>query len=100
MLTFEKLLTLDDGSVRRLLRDIDPQGPIVALKIGPQALVDKFMANMSQRAAVLFAEDLESLGPVRLSEVESRQRAIMQVARRLAESAEIVLSQKLGEIYA
>jgi flagellar motor switch protein FliG len=100
MFNFEKLLMLDDGSIRRLMRDIDLQALIVALKVGPQELVEKFMLNMSQRAAALFAEDLETRGPVRLSEVEMQQRAIMQVARRLAESGEIVLGDKPGEAYA
>jgi flagellar motor switch protein FliG len=100
MFTFDKLLGLDDGSVRRLLREIDLQALGVALKVGPQELADKFMANMSQRAAVLFAEDMEARGPVRLSEVETQQRAIMQTARRLAESGEIVLVDKPGEVYA
>ncbi|WP_175165383.1 flagellar motor switch protein FliG [Paraburkholderia fynbosensis] len=100
MFNFEKLLTLDDSSVRRLLSDIDLQALIVALKVGPQELVEKFMLNMSQRAAALFAEDLETRGQVRLSEVEMQQRAIMQVVRRLAESGEIALRDKPGDAYA
>ncbi|WP_020071438.1 flagellar motor switch protein FliG [Paraburkholderia caledonica] len=100
MFNFEKLLTLDDSSIRRLLRDIDLQALIVALKVGPQELTEKFMANMSQRSADLFAEDMEARGPVRLSEVEMQQRAIMQVVRRLAESGEIVLGDKPGDVYA
>ncbi|MEX3897858.1 flagellar motor switch protein FliG [Paraburkholderia sp. BR10954] len=99
ILGFEKLLALDEGSVRRLLRDIDVQALIVALKVGPQELAEKFMANMSQRAADLFAEDMEASGPVRLSEVEMQQRAIMQVARRRAGAGEILLGDKPGEAY-
>lgn len=99
MFTFEKLLALDDRSIRLLLREIDSQTLIVALKVGPPELLQKFLSNMSQRAAELFAEDIEARGPVRLSEVEMQQRTIMQIARRLADSGEIALGDKPGDAY-
>jgi flagellar motor switch protein FliG len=99
MFTFEKLLALDDRSIRLLLREIDSQSLIVALKVGPPELLQKFLDNMSQRAAELFAEDLEARGPVRLSEVEMQQRTIMQIARKLADSGEIALGDKPGDAY-
>jgi flagellar motor switch protein FliG len=99
MFTFEKLLALDDRSIRLLLREIDSQSLIVALKVGPPELRQKFLSNMSQRAAELFAEDIEARGPVRLSEVEMQQRTIMQIARRLADSGEITLGDKAGDAY-
>jgi flagellar motor switch protein FliG len=69
-------------------------------KIGPPALRQKFMANMSQRGAYLFSEDMEARGPLRLSsEVEAQQRKILQVARGLAESGEIVLGDKPDDAY-
>ncbi|MFM0007984.1 flagellar motor switch protein FliG [Paraburkholderia dipogonis] len=99
MFTFEKLVALDDRSLRLLLREIDSQTLIVALKAGPPELLQKFLANMSQRAAELFVEDIEARGPVRLSEVEMQQRTIMQIARKLADSGEIVLGDKPGDAY-
>jgi flagellar motor switch protein FliG len=99
MFNFEKLVALDDRSIRLLLKEIDSQTLIVALKVAPPELREKFTVNMSQRAAELFIEDMEARGPVRLSEVELQQRLILQVARRLADSGEIVLGDKPGDTY-
>ncbi|MFM0205350.1 flagellar motor switch protein FliG [Paraburkholderia fungorum] len=99
MFTFEKLVALDDRSIRLLLREIDSQTLIVALKVGPPELTQKFVVNMSRRAAELFVDDMEARGPVRLSEVEMQQRTIMQIARRLADSGEIVLGDRPGDAY-
>jgi flagellar motor switch protein FliG len=93
------LRDLDDRSIRLLLKEIDAQTLIVALKVGPPELREKFTANMSQRAAELFVEDMEALGPVRLPEVELQQRTILQIARRLADSGEIALGDKPGDAY-
>lgn len=99
MFNFEKLVALDDRSIRLLLKGIDAQTLMVALKVGPPELLEKFTANMSQRAAELFIEDMEARGPVRLSEVELQQRTILQIARRLADSGEIALGDKPGDAY-
>ena len=99
MFTFEKLVGLDDRAIRLLLREVDSQTLLIALKVGPPELRQKFMTNMSQRAAELFAEDMEMLGPVRLSEVEAQQRKVLLVARDLAESGEIELGDKPGDAY-
>jgi flagellar motor switch protein FliG len=69
------------------------------LKVGPPELRQKFMANMSQRAAELFSDDMETSGPVRLSEVEAKQRIVLQVARNLADSGEIALGDKADDMY-
>jgi flagellar motor switch protein FliG len=99
MFPFEKLVVLDDRAIRLLLREVDSQTLLIALKVGPPELRQKFMTNMSQRAAELFAEDMEMLGPVRLSEVEAQQRKVLLVARDLAESGEIELGDKPGDAY-
>lgn len=65
----------------------------------PPELRQKFMANMSQRAAELFSEDMEASGPVRLSEVEAQQRKILDVARDLAASGDITLGDKPDDAY-
>jgi flagellar motor switch protein FliG len=92
MFVFENLLSLEDRSIQRLLKDIESDSLIIALKGAPQELRDKFLANMSQRAAETLREDMELSGPVRVSQVEAEQKAILQVARRLAEAGEIVIA--------
>jgi flagellar motor switch protein FliG len=99
MFTFEKLVELDDRAIRLLLREAGTETLVIALKVGPPELRQKFMANMSQRAAELFSEDMDTRGPVRLSEVEAQQRKVMQVARDLAGSGEIALGDKADDMY-
>jgi len=91
MFVFDNLGDIDDRSIQTLLREISSDELIVALKGADEVVQEKIFANMSQRAAELLREDLEIKGPVRLSEVESSQKAILMVARRLAESGEISL---------
>ncbi|WP_373183785.1 flagellar motor switch protein FliG [Halomonas campaniensis] len=92
MFLFENLLDLDDRSIQLVLKEIDTNSLVVALKGAPEALMDKFLRNMSQRAADLVREDMEARGPIRVSQVEAEQKAILQIVRRLADSGEIVLS--------
>jgi len=92
MFVFENLLGLEDRSIQRLLKDIESDSLIIALKGAPMELRDKFLNNMSQRAAETLREDMELRGPVRVSQVETEQKAILQVARRLAEAGEIVIA--------
>src|SRR6478735_8414316 len=92
MFVFENLLSLEDRSIQRLLKDIESDSLIIALKGAPQELRDKFLANMSQRAAETLREDMELRGPVRVSQVEAEQKAILQVVRRLADAGEVVIA--------
>ncbi|SFT55759.1 flagellar motor switch protein FliG [Halomonas saccharevitans] len=92
MFLFENLIDLDDRSIQMILKEIDTNSLVVALKGAPETLMDKFMRNMSQRAADLMREDMEARGPIRVSQVETEQKAILQVVRRLADGGEIVLS--------
>ncbi|MHB0775316.1 flagellar motor switch protein FliG [Halomonas sp. WWR20] len=91
MFLFENLLDIDDRGIQMVLKEIDTNSLVVALKGAQDALVEKFMRNMSQRAAALLQEDLEARGPIRVSQVEAEQKTILQVVRRLADSGEIVL---------
>ena len=91
MFLFENLVELDDRSIQTILKEIDNNSLVIALKGAPEALLEKFMQNMSQRAADLMREDMEARGPIRVSQVEAEQKSILQVARRLADSGEIVL---------
>lgn len=92
MFVFENLLDLDDRSMQRLLKDLDNDSLIVALKGTTPELREKFFGNMSQRAAESLREDLELRGPVRVSQVEAEQKAILQVVRGLADAGEIVIA--------
>ncbi|GAB2182520.1 flagellar motor switch protein FliG [Denitratisoma sp. agr-D3] len=91
MFVFENLMDVDDRGIQLLLREIQSDSLILALKGAPPELREKIFKNMSQRAAEMLREDLESKGPVRLSEVEAEQKEILKVARRLAEEGQIQL---------
>ena len=91
MFIFESLLELDDRSMQVLLRELAPELMLVALKGTDATLVQKFLSNMSKRAAQMLEEDMETQGPVRLSEVEAAQREILNVARRLADEGQVML---------
>ncbi|MFW6258027.1 MAG: flagellar motor switch protein FliG [Halochromatium sp.] len=91
MFLFENLIELDDRSIQLLLKEIDTDSLVVALKGAPEDLVETFLRNMSTRAADMVREDMEARGPMRVSQVEAEQKAILQVARRLAESGEIII---------
>ena len=92
MFLFESLADLDDQGMKLVLKELDTNTLAVALKGAPEALVEKFTRNMSQRAAEMLLEDMEDRGPVRLSVVEAEQKNILQVVKRLADTGEVILS--------
>ena len=94
MFVFENLVDIDDRGIQTLLRELQSDSLIVALKgTGPE-LREKIFKNMSVRAADMMRDDLENKGPVRLSEVEAQQKEILQIVRRLSDEGQIVLSAK------
>jgi flagellar motor switch protein FliG len=97
MFVFENLMDVDDRGIQLLLREVQSDSLILALKGAPQELRDKVFKNMSQRAAEMLKEDLESKGPVRLSEVEAEQKEILKIARRLADEGQIQLGGGGGD---
>lgn len=97
MFTFDNVLELDDRAVQLLLREVQSESLIIALKGTSQELKDKVFKNMSSRAAEALKEDLDSKGPVRLSEVEAEQKEILKIIRRLADEGQIVLGGKGGD---
>ncbi|MDR1276755.1 MAG: flagellar motor switch protein FliG [Candidatus Accumulibacter sp.] len=97
MFVFENLIDLDDRSIQVLLREIQSDSLIMAMKGTSENLREKIFKNMSQRAAEMLREDLESRGPVRLSEVEAEQKEILKIVRRLADEGQIVLGGAGGE---
>lgn len=97
MFVFENLIDMDDRSLQTVLREVQSDQLVIALKGASQQLREKIFKNMSQRAAEMLREDLEAKGPVRLSEVETAQKEILKIVRRLAEEGQIVLPGKGGE---
>ncbi|MDN2485639.1 flagellar motor switch protein FliG [Kosakonia sacchari] len=91
MFLFENLVEMEDRSIQRILQEVDNESLLVALKGVDDALRDKFFRNMSKRQADIMRDDLNSRGPVRMSQVENEQKAILLIVRRLAETGEIVL---------
>lgn len=91
MFLFENLVDVDDRSIQRVLQEIDSESLIIALKGSAPALRDKFFRNMSRRQAEIMMEDLNTRGPVRMSQVETEQKNILLIVRGLAESGEIII---------
>jgi flagellar motor switch protein FliG len=91
MFTFDDLQKIDDRGIQALLKEVQTESLVVALKGAPPELRDRILANMSTRAAETLREDLESRGPVRVSEVEAEQKEMLKIVRRLADEGQIVL---------
>ncbi|OSM01457.1 flagellar motor switch protein FliG [Magnetofaba australis] len=94
MFLFEDLLLMDDKSFQTLLREVSNDELLTALKGTDDRLKEKFFGNMSERAAEMLREDLEMMGPVKVSDVESSQQAILKVARQLEADGSIVILGK------
>ncbi len=92
MFVFENLIDVDDRGIQTLLREIPGELLQKALKGCEDALKEKFFKNMSKRAAESMREDLMAMGPIRISDVEAAQKEILTIARRLADTGEIMLS--------
>jgi flagellar motor switch protein FliG len=91
MFVFDNLLEIDDHGIQLLLREVQSESLIIALKGAQEELRNKIFKNMSKRAAEMLKEDLEAKGPVRVSEVEAEQKEILKVVRQLADDGQIVL---------
>lgn len=97
MFVFEDLSKLDPGGIQTLLRGTPKEQLALALKGASDKLRDMFMSNMSERAAKIMREDMESMGPVRLKDVDAAQVAMVQVAKDLAAKGEIMLAGSSGD---
>ena len=97
MFTFEDLARLDPAGVQTLLRAVDKDKLVIALKGASEELRDLFFSNMSERAAKLMREDMQALGPIRLKDVEDAQTAMVQSAKDLADRGEIVIGGSGGD---
>jgi len=99
MIVFENLMDIDDRGIQILLREVQSDSLLIALKGAAGELREKIFRNMSSRAAEMLREDLEAMGPVRVSEVEAQQKQILQAVRRLADEGQIVFGSKSEESY-
>jgi len=94
MFVFDNLLDIDDRGIQLVLREVQSESLIVALKGTSEELREKIFKNMSKRASEMMREDLEAKGPVKLSEVEANQKEILKIVRRLADEGQIALGSK------
>ena len=92
MFTFDDVEKIDDKGIQALMKEVQSESLVIALKGATPGLREKIFKNMSSRAAETLKEDLDSRGPVRLSEVESEQKEILKVVRRLVDEGQIVLA--------
>ncbi len=93
MFVFEDLVNLDDRGVQTLLREVDNQTLILALKTADEVVRTKILGNLSKRAAEMLAEDMEVMGPTKLSDVEKAQTTVTQLALRLEAEGKLVISR-------
>ena len=97
MFTFENLVALDGRSLQMILREVNNDSLTLALKTASEQMKEKIFSNMSARAADMIRDDLEAMGPVRLSEVELMQQAIVKIALKLEEEGKLMLGSGGGD---
>ena len=91
MYTFENLTTMDNRGIQVLMRNVETDQLMIALKGATDQVKDKFFGNMSERARSMFKDDMEAKGPMRITDVEDAQKKIMRTARKLADAGELML---------
>jgi flagellar motor switch protein FliG len=93
---FEDILRVNDKGIQSVLKEVDNQELGLALKTASDDLKEKIFKNMSERAATLIREEMEFMGPVRVSDVEAAQKKIVDIVRRLEDAGEIIIAGKSG----
>jgi flagellar motor switch protein FliG len=94
---FEDIIHVDDKGIQTVLKEVDNEELALALKTASDRLKEKIFSNMSTRAADLIREDMQYMGPVRLSDVEAAQQRIVDIVRRLEDAGEIIISGRGGD---
>jgi flagellar motor switch protein FliG len=97
MFVFEDINMVDDKGIQAVLKEVDNDELCLALKTASESLREKIFKNMSSRAAELIKEDMQFMGPVRVSDVESAQQRIVDIVRRLEDAGEIIIAGRGGE---
>jgi flagellar motor switch protein FliG len=91
MFTFENLVSVDNKGIQVLMRNVEPELLMKALKAASDEVQARFLDNMSERARGMFRDDMEALPPLRMADVEDAQKQIMRKARKLSDSGELML---------
>ncbi|MEF2145373.1 MAG: flagellar motor switch protein FliG [Desulfovibrionaceae bacterium] len=99
MFVFEDIKTIDDRSIRELLKEVSNEDLTMALKGASDELKEKFLSNLSERAGAMIKEDLEIMGPVKLSDVEGAQQNIVKTVRRLEDEGKIAISRGGSDVF-
>jgi flagellar motor switch protein FliG len=97
LFTFEDIFRLDDRSIQAIMREVSNDTLTLAMKTSPDEVKDKIFKNISSRAADMIKEDLEVMGPVRLSDVDKAQSEIIKVVRKMEEEGKVVLAGRGGD---
>ena len=97
MFVFEDILSLDDKSIQRVLREVDNNELAIALKSANEDVQSAIFNNLSKRLATMIKEDMDFMGPVRLKDVEEAQQKIVSIIRKLEDSGEIIISRGGGD---
>ena len=96
MFTFDDLINVDDRGIQSILKEINNEDLLLALKTAVDEVKEKIYQNMSQRASSMIQDDLEAMGPARLTDIEKAQQSIVKVARKLEEEGKIIIASKGG----
>ncbi len=97
MFVFDDLILLDDRSIQKLLKEVETKDVAISLKAANEEVKSKIFANVSERVAVMIQEEMEFMGPTRLSDVEAAQTRIVEIVRRLEEEGQIIISGRGGK---
>jgi len=97
MFVFEDIILVNDKGIQGMLKEVDNNTLALALKTASEDLKNKIFGNMSERAATLINEEMEFMGPVRISDVEASQRNVVDIIRRLEEAGEVIIQGRGGE---
>lgn len=97
MFVFEDILSLDDKTIQRVLRDVDNNDLGIALKGTSEEVQNVIFNNLSKRLAAMIREDMDFMGPVRMKDVEEAQQKIVNIIRRLEDTGEIIIARGGGD---
>ena len=97
MFVFDDLVLLDDRSIQRLLKEVETKDVAISLKAANDEVKTKIFANVSERVSVMIQEEMEFMGPTRLSDVEAAQSRIVEIVRRLEEEGQVIISGRGGK---
>ena len=99
MFLFEDLVKVDNRGMREILKQVETQQLVLALKTASEEMKEKIFSNLSERAAEMLREDMEVMGPVRLSEVERAQQGVIRVSRELEAAGKVILSKGKEDVF-